>query len=107
MAQTPTAGPWRDEAVTDDMALRMRGPLPQDDVVIGADGTVVGFVYDYADRTAANARLIAAAPELLAALKALVENTISCDNPSDQGVSSGSAVVVAAQAAILKAEAHG
>ena len=56
------------------MADRMRGPLPQDALIIGSDGTVIGVLYDYDDRTIPNARLIAEAPDLLNALKEIVDD---------------------------------
>jgi len=52
----------------------------------------------------ANARLIAAAPDLLAALKALVVGVERDDNPSDQGHCEHSDEMNAARAAIAKAE---
>jgi hypothetical protein len=52
----------------------------------------------------ANARLIAAAPDLLAALKALVVETERRDNPGDEGVSSDAEEMDAARSAIAKAE---
>ncbi len=67
MSHTP--GPWRDDAVTQRQSGLMRGPYPQDMLIVGADQTIVGILYDYLDRTSANARLIAAAPELLAELE--------------------------------------
>lgn len=56
------------------------------------------------EETDANARLIAAAPELLAALKALVLEVELKDNPSDEGASSDCDQMDAARAAISKAE---
>lgn len=47
-----------------------------------------------------------AAGNVLAALKALVARTETCDNPSDEGVSSDDDVMIAARAAIAKAEGH-
>ena len=52
----------------------------------------------------ANAQLIAAAPDLLAALKALVVATGRADNPSDCGVASSDPVVLEAIAIIAKAD---
>jgi hypothetical protein len=49
---------------------------------------------------------IAAAPELLAALKALVAGVERDDNPYDQGHASFSNEMIAATAAIQKAEAR-
>jgi hypothetical protein len=60
-----TPGPWRDETVTTAQAARMRGPEPQDALVLGDDMTVIGVLYDFANRAPSNARLVAAAPELL------------------------------------------
>lgn len=59
---TLTPAPWRDEAVTQRMADEMRGPQPQDFLIVGSDGTVIGILYDFAERCPANARLIAASP---------------------------------------------
>jgi hypothetical protein len=64
-----------------------------------ANGTPVGCVYGDSDKdlsVKADARLIAAAPELLASLKAMVTIYVLPDNPT----------VLAAQAAIAKAEAQ-
>ena len=52
----------------------------------------------------ANARLIAAAPDLLAAIKALMAEVERRDNPSDEGCSSDCDQMDAAKAAVAKAE---
>jgi hypothetical protein len=70
MSAKHTPGPWTDEAVTQAQSELMRGPLPQDFLVVGADSTVIGVLYDYLNRTPVNARLIAAAPELLDLVRA-------------------------------------
>jgi hypothetical protein len=56
--------------------------------------------------TLANARLIAAAPDLLAALKALVAGVERDDNPLDEGHFQDSPEMEDARAAIAKAEGH-
>lgn len=52
----------------------------------------------------AKARLEAAGPDLLAALKALVKITEDSDNVGDYGVSRDDDAMIAARAAIQKAE---
>jgi hypothetical protein len=56
------------------------------------------------ERFDAYVRLFAAAPDLLAALKALVDRTERMDNPSDMGVGADEDVMVAARVAIDRAE---
>lgn len=102
-----TPGPWRDETVTTAQAERMRGPLPQDALIIGNDSTCIGVLYDFAERTRPNACLVAAAPDLKAALEAIL-NLEEID-----GVGGGririsldlrSPVAEQARAALVKAE---
>lgn len=86
-----TLGPW--EFYT--------GPQPNGCPIVGARGLMVAMLAhsinhdDQREMALANARLIAAAPELLAALKALVEDQCDASLP----------VLVQARAAIKKA--HG
>lgn len=65
---THTPGPWRDQP------LSRRDPTPGVNIwITGPDGQVVATLPDTAAGNA-NARLIAAAPDLLAALKLYVEH---------------------------------
>lgn len=93
---TFTKGPWRLDYA--DLGL-----------VLGADGVAIqtagsNCLNDFGGEAHANARLIASAPELYEALKALVTETTRCDNPELYGVSSDDDTMVAARAALAKAD---
>jgi hypothetical protein len=99
---TPTPGPWTLEEST---------PGDGHHFIRGADGSYVvypddGWNSDYRDYATrlANARLIAAAPEMLAALKALVGEVELKNNLSDEGAWSGCDQMERARAAIANAE---
>ncbi len=90
---THTPGPWKWFDYPDGRKLlsgRNRAVIHCPDAPIGIDEP--------------DMNLIAAATDLLEALKALVDKTERCDNPSDEGVSSDDECMVTARAAIAKAE---
>lgn len=84
-----TQGPWTND--TDNCIYA------GDEAVAMAFGFGAGKAYDHTPETAANARLIAAAPELLAALQHIASFTayVDCDNCNEMNV--------VARAAIAKA----
>lgn len=109
-----TPGPWKVgakqqklnwieitvEGDPDDSGLCSASPVA---VCYGTTSTLVDTMAG-ACHVHANAHVIAAAPELLAALKALVKATIEADNIYDLGLHGGEAVMEHALAAIAKAE---
>lgn len=107
MAHTP--GPWAvrepdpDERAADLAEGREPEDMEMTEVYADEDGEQVCFVMNTTPNEAANARLIAAAPELLAALQGFIELS---DN--EQLVIEGSCehdpVLVSARLAIAKAE---
>lgn len=70
---------------------------PYQDEIVTTDSGVYG-------PSPADARLIAAAPDLLAALKALVAEVESRDNVIDEGADSDCEQMISARAALAKAE---
>ena len=98
--QKHTPGPWR--WWIDDIGNEIFLIDSQKDSILGPTFEINGKTGSVAlrcDVTRANARLIAAAPELLDALKALLGLTLS-----DNGNQSAAAVEDMARAAIAKAE---
>lgn len=61
-----TPGPWEQRKVTYDIKV---GKYPVIAIPISGQGMAIGCVYQGAEGTLANARLIAAAPELLEACR--------------------------------------
>lgn len=91
-----TPGPWTAEfSDCGEIDPRCRGGYR-------IDGPPSSDPHGYANR--ADALLIAAAPELYAALEALTAETEHCDNAEDMGVSAHSGVIRAARAALAKAD---
>jgi len=74
--------------------------------ITAVEGVFIGRIAAPADMESgrANARLTAAAPELLSALKLLVSAVERDDNPSDEGHYSNSDEMMAARSVIAKAE---
>jgi len=100
-----TPAPW--EAITDRRNSKDQELPPV--VVTRADGWQNGQLVatmNVASRAAiyANARLIAAAPDLFDALAALVAAVERDDNPSDEGHDSNSDEMAAARQALAKAK---
>lgn len=67
-----TPGPWRVEAAGDGFRKPTEDGA-KDFQIVAANGICPGIVWDYLREGEANARLFAAAPELLAALKDICE----------------------------------
>lgn len=91
-----TPGPWR----IAEPVRGMRGPeaATGDKIIVGADHVIPAIVYEFGDTGKANARLIAAAPDLLAAL----ELALRCLD-TDGRTSASAALNAAGRAAIAKA----
>ena len=87
-----TPGPWMWSPEGDESVVRIPTPEPQDFSVLGASEVMTS-------EDIANARLIAAAPDLLEALKEMVDMMDSGDEPG-----SGSEWHIQASTAIAKAE---
>lgn len=113
MSHTP--GPWRlrlkDDECGDYFIIEMADARrsswqPQHRIEYPEGGTVRESHPEQFAEAQANALLIAAAPELLAALIAVVDNIELLDNPSDQGISAHSDTVENCRVAIAKAEGH-
>lgn len=90
MTTKHTPGPWATHLVDETVVVIPRRPLPQQISMLGH--SEVADDEDYA-----NARLIAAAPELLAALEGLL--AVSVDTTSDELLA-----MMAARAAIATAK---
>lgn len=104
-----TPGPWRVESSHDIngelLAIGTTYQWPHGThAFVGLAFTAHLGVGPYAAHREADARVMAAAPELLAGLKTLVAAVERDDNPSDEGHYSGSDEMEAARAAIAKAE---
>ena len=98
-----TPGLWTDDQKTG-RDPRIIGALR----LIKSDGFVIAFVPMWLDdehvEARANARLIAAAPELLEALKAMLSHTAELDPMQGYRPEEDSSAVKQARAAIAKAE---
>ncbi len=90
MAHTP--GPWKCDLSDDHGGVYS---------IAGPDDEYGAATLELSEE---NARLIAAAPDLLTALKALVLEVELKDNPSDEGASEHCEQMDAARSAIAKAE---
>lgn len=94
--KTHSPGPWRSlYLITDEQVI---GDA-QGHTLFSANPHRDGFSINAADWA-----LVTAAPELLAALKALVAETERCDNARDMGVNEYDDVMDQARAVIAKAE---
>src|SRR3989442_1607338 len=102
MSAQHTPGPW---AATADGRIPVLVVSPASQIGIAIIGNGLnGGPLDFKE-VAANARLIAAAPELLEALKALLDcGPDHCDYPSRCGLSGNDERVIRARALIAKAE---
>jgi hypothetical protein len=106
MKQKHTPGPWRwhghylmQDVPGIDNPYSTPAGYP-----IADDGSAGDEYSPTIDTDGPNARLIAAAPELLASLKTLVDAVEDHDNPVDQGLAAHHDSMQAARAAIAKAE---
>lgn len=93
-----TPGPWEFKPIPADYAFR--APDNDDAMILSPNGVCPGTVWSYGEEGVANARLIAAAPELYAALKALYENLGETD---EEGLIGHSPLMDAAYKALEKA----
>ena len=75
MSTPHTPGPWAVEPA--DFGANITAPMPQGGRIVVAKVRATMFAMDDAELTAANARLIAAAPELLAALNSSLDSIYS------------------------------
>ena len=101
---THTPGPWTFTETTGTELLIVAGHYPgpnhhQIASVTNPDFTCGPFPVDFA-----NARLLAAAPELLAALRALVNGRVRISDKTNDMLSEHDSKVIAARTAIARAE---
>ena len=95
MSHTP--GPWSIQRHDKGDSRRL--------LVVGKSGMVADVDWNDKDENEANARLIAAAPDLLAALKSMLKRAVALDQSATVDGLANCDAIAKARAAIAKAEA--